>query len=90
MYEMIIINHCPIVTYMKSIHVSHEFKEKRADENPLPDKNAADIITLMSLLHPPSIELNGEYLYYNTLFYILHFLQKHLNVELYTSLCPST
>ena len=47
----------------------HEFKEKDADEIPLSDKKKTDIITLMSLLHPPSIELNGKYSYCNILWF---------------------
>jgi hypothetical protein len=40
---------------------THDFKEKGAEEIPLPEKKFEEIIQLMKVLHPPNEEINSQY-----------------------------
>ena len=55
---------------------SSDFKEKDTQEIALPDKKAEDVITLMMMLHPPSIDLNSKY-WYSLLLYIKDWYLNH-------------
>lgn len=54
--KMILSMWSPVIKAM----FSRDFKEKKANEIPLPEKSADAIVELMRVLHPPTKEVDGE------------------------------